>query len=795
MPETEALYERICAAYEHQPLPWPQPIDGPFVGRELELGQIANLLANPACRVLTIVGFGGMGKTRLAQQAVQAFSGAPLRPFLNGIAFVDLVGLAQADTLAIAIAHALGLTFSGDAEPSQELTNYLRNKEILLLLDNFEHLLDGADFLTDLLAQCPDIKLLITSREPLNLSAEWRLDLGGLDYAPDQEKPKMASHEISAVQLFVNCVQQDQPDFELTAEHAFVVRQLCDLLAGIPLALKLAAPLLRSLTLPQIMVQVQQNIDLLASEQPNVPLRQRSMRAIYDYTWMHLDATEQSVLAHLSIFRGGFTEEAAATVAGATPFVLAMLLDRGLLQFQLSIKRSRYVFHELTRQYAAEKLTAQELAHGQAIHATFFADFAEQQYRAFHSHHFQVAVEEIALEFGNVDAMWQWLMAELPRSSERELPGRIRQMVPMVAIYYEEQSLFLPGLRRFDALAKQMELAGWGNRVAPQEQQIVLAVTRYYWARLHQELGNYAEVERLTNAVLPVLERFGVIYERALTLTALGRASFRLGNYALARSQLQTAAQSLRHSGCELDLARALSSLASVASNQGHYAQAEAIHKEVLAIYRRLDYTSGIVRTLGNLGGVYNRQGRFQESRPLLEEARAIAGAKNLRARYMFVTSNLGSATSGEGNYTLAEKLYRESLALARELGDQRWIAANLNGLARNYIRMGNHNAAIPVAGEGLSMATAIHSQPDTLSSISFLGRAWAHEGRVEDALHLLLFAAEHPTTMEWDVRFNRGLIDELRQELPDTLYHQAENWCAEHGLYEVVRWIQARLL
>lgn len=798
MPETTMLVERVRAAQVHQPPPLPTARE-PLLGRKPELTQIANLLENPACRLLTIVGFGGMGKTRVAMQAAQAVVDAPIPLFLNGIVFVDLVGVAQVDALPIAIARGLDVPLAGKHAPAEEVVDYLRNKEVLLLLDNFEHLLDGADWLAQLLDQCADVKLLVTSREPLNLLAEWRLDLTGLDYTPTQTEGCAALDlaQESAIQLFAQDGQRVQPDFALTESTIPQVQRLCELVAGIPLALKLAAPWLLTMTLPEIIAQVQQDIDLLKTDRPEIPPRQRSMRAIYDYTWRMLEPIEQKTMALFAIFRGGFSEEAAIKVSGADPFVLANLLDQGFLQVEVASVTTRYVIHELTRQYAFEKLTPDARVRGETAHAHFYATMVAQAYQVYQTHQFVAAVQQVEDEIDNIYAAWYWLIRQLTadRTEDRtaDLTSLIRQYVPMVAIYHEERSLFIPGLKRFEELLAAMECSGWQMATATKEQQIALAVSHYYGARLHQQLGNYAEVEQLNNTVLPVLEQFGLVYERALTLATLGRSSFRLGNYALARSQLQMSAQSLRRSGHELDLARVLSSLASIASNRGHYAQAEAIHTQVLEIYRRLNYTPGIVRTLGNLGGVYNRQERFADSRSLLEEARPLAKANNLRALYMFVTSNLGSAISGDGNYTLAESLYQESLALARELGDQRWMAANLNGLARNYIRAGNHSRVSAVTNEALEIASTIRSQPDTLSSISFFGRAWAYEGRIGEALRLLLFAAKHPATMEWDVRFNRELIQELEEELPKAFLHEATAWGETQNLRDVVTWIQAR--
>jgi predicted ATPase/transcriptional regulator with XRE-family HTH domain len=319
----------------HAPLPIPPT---PFVGRVDELAQIATRLEDPECRLLTLVGPGGMGKTRLALAAAEA-----LRPrFADGVAFVSLATIHDAGDLPHSIAHALDLSLGGNADLGAQLASYLYDKRLLLVLDNFESVLDGADSLGGLLQPTPGAKWLVTSRERLDLAEEWLLPVQGLN-TPE-----------AGMKLFAQIAERLQPEFSLAA-HAPVVAQICAYVGGMPLAIELAAGWAASLSCEQILAQMQQTFDFLSTSLRNVPQRHRSLRQLFDQSWRLLPPQEQKVLMKLSVFRGGFAPEEAVRVAGATVSLLHSLVGKALV---LPDGRGRYDLHALVRRYATERLQA-----------------------------------------------------------------------------------------------------------------------------------------------------------------------------------------------------------------------------------------------------------------------------------------------------------------------------------------------------------------------------------------------------------------------------------------------------
>jgi predicted ATPase len=317
-----------------------------FTGREEELTKISLRLKNPNCRLLTLLGTGGVGKTRLAIQVATSLQDY----FSDGIYFVDLQSVNSTSFLASAIIDSLKTSGHGELDPPAKLLEYLQDKQMLVILDNFEHLLDETKLVEQLLTQTSDVKLVITSREILNLTAEWVLPIAGLAF-PETENLAQQDN-FAAVQLFIALAKKIKPDFSSEDELPNIVR-ICQLVEGLPLALELASTWLRLLSCEKIVTELQTSLDFMESNLRDIPARHRSMRTVFNESWQFLSEQEQTALKRLAIFRGGFTRFAAQKVAGASLNVLRSLTEKSLLQKR---DEGRYYLHELLRQYAWEQL-------------------------------------------------------------------------------------------------------------------------------------------------------------------------------------------------------------------------------------------------------------------------------------------------------------------------------------------------------------------------------------------------------------------------------------------------------
>jgi DNA-binding SARP family transcriptional activator/predicted ATPase len=413
----------------------------PLVGRESELDQIALLLANPDCHLLTLVGPGGIGKTRLALAAAEA----QVNTFQHGVRFVSLVGVSSAradeaaDLLINNIATALNYLFSAQRPPRELLLNHLADKEMLLLLDNFEQLQPAAEFLIDLLQHAPDVKLLVTSRVRLGVEAEWLFDVEGLPYPPALASDTLATYP--AVRLFVQTAQRIRPDFSFAAEQAAVSR-ICQLVAGFPLALELAANWVRVLTCAEIVTRLEHDhspafktgLDMLTTTTSIVAERHQNMRVVLTYSWDLLSEEEQRAFRRLSIFQGGFELDAAEEVTGASVPLLAALVDKSWLRRD---EQGRYRVHELLRQYGAEQLAthAGERTTTHQKHSHYYANFLEAWRAPSEEGADTFMLAKLDRDIENVRSAWAWLF------TQRDLETLVVYLEGLW-LYYEHKGWF-----------------------------------------------------------------------------------------------------------------------------------------------------------------------------------------------------------------------------------------------------------------------------------------------------------------------------------------------------------------
>ncbi|WP_420642374.1 AfsR/SARP family transcriptional regulator [Candidatus Leptofilum sp.] len=382
-PETKTLRNQIKLRpnFSLQNLPLAPT---PFIGRKQELTTLRDWLSDKVVRLITITGIGGMGKTRLALAVTKLFlhpkTAQPMTPFADGIYFIDLVPLTAPDQIETAVAEVLHLqlTMGNGRSPRQQLLDYLSGKQMLLLFDNFEHLLPGATFISELLQVAPNLSIIVTSRTRLRLRGEKVLALSGLAYHRDDATSEANSFDNDAVQMFLSTATQIEPELNPSQDEMTQINEICRMVEGSPLAVELAARWVDTLPLGSIASGIKEDIDRLATDLQDLPPRQRSITAVFQSSWQRLPESAGRVMARASVFQGGFTLDAAITIMGATHQTLALLVNHSLLQFDQLKKR--YYTHELLRQFAATKLaTNHELEYQtQRKHLKYYYELAKE---------------------------------------------------------------------------------------------------------------------------------------------------------------------------------------------------------------------------------------------------------------------------------------------------------------------------------------------------------------------------------------------------------------------------------
>lgn len=715
-----------------------------FVGRAQELAQITSLLVDSDCRLLTLIGLGGVGKTRLALQVAQALiamqtadpssQNGPFQngPFQNGIYFVSLAAVSTAEQIIAAIAGALNLVFSGELALQAQLLNHVqvRDKHLLLILDNFEHVLSEATLLTALLQAAPNVKVLVTSRERLNLYEEWLFDVHGLPI-PD-----------SATQLFAQRARRLNVQFDLT-HSAQAVSNICQLMEGLPLGIELAAGWVRTHTCDDIARAIRCNPNFLHTSAQNVPERHRSLRVAFDYSWDMLTHHDARKLARLAVFRGNFDSAAAEAVAGASRADLVRLADKSLVE---RVGDERWDVHQMLQQYLHDRLTEPDLHAAQSAHGQFYARFVAQHEPMRETAEEVGALAALRNEIGNLRTAWEWMVMHIRQANypSEDAVALVNRFAPMLAYFYMRECWYQEGWTVLAAAQQAMRNAGWGATGAS---AITLAMTESLLAEIAFSLSRYADAVALLEEALPVLRRAGQRILVAEALARLGKAHVRMGHYERAGPVLEESLTLYQSANDTKGSTAALNWLAVWRSNQGQFEEARNCYETCLKIFRANGYRRGIANTLNNLASNYGRNDQFAEERPLIEEAYQLALEVNEPMLIATTLSNLADSVRSLGDLEQARHYFERSLAHCREMGERRWVAANLNGLGLTLLDMGDLEGARAALLEALAVAHDIQSTPDMLDALGALGEALAKTGRFESAAIVLVFAAGHPIT------------------------------------------------
>jgi len=713
----------------------------PLIGRAEELIQLTQHLYDSQCRMLTLVGPGGIGKTRLAIEVATQVKDV----FDNGVYFVPLASVNSMSFLIPVIADSVGFSFQSASlvDPKTQLLNYLKEKHVLLLVDNIEHLLQEpvTNLFVELLAYAPQLKLLVTSRESVNLHGEWVFEVQGLAL-PDAENTKDTS-----VELFLQRARRAHIKFNATTDdYPFIVR-ICKLVDGMPLGIELAAAWVRTLSCQEIAREIERGMDFLHVSARDLPSRHRSMRAVFDHSWKLLSDEERSVLLRLSIFQGGFFREAAEYVAGATLSMLSSLLTKSL------VRRSgegRYDLHEVVRQYTADQLTNQPIVKRNVTkrHARYIIGYFGDQDQRLRSSAQQKAIEELSLEKDNVHAAWNWCIA------------------------HHEFDLIEKSLLSFETF---FDTRGWAQ----------------------EGLG-------YLNSALDELENSGVNHPLALghLLSAQSLLLFRIAHIEQARAKLEQGIEILRPLHKPRVLSEALSFLGIVFALLGEYPKAlksfyeslelakscgeswfealnlmEIVNIEILAgtaenAYERLQLALEKWRGTGDprftafglniLSFSAARIGRFDEARAALEESIAINESVGDRWGLASALRGLGLIEQEHGRREESIKAFQQSQSIFANLG-ARWDEARvLTDIVRNVLVLGNLTKAEETCRKAIRMASEVKGTPLILESILDMAHVRVTQGKFEEAYKMLLVVLNHPA-MAQETR-NRASI--LRAEL-----------------------------
>jgi predicted ATPase/Tfp pilus assembly protein PilF len=764
------------------------PQSTPFVNRAAEVAELKGLLLHePTCRLITLVGPGGIGKTRLALQAAHQV----LDAFSGGVHMVSLAPIQSADLLVPSIADTLGLSFQGRTTPQEQLLNYLREKTILLVLDNFEHIIEAADVLPELLEQAPGVKLIVTSRLRLNLRAEWVRMVQGLDY-PETDDLDLGStledalsgtvlkatggvsqQGYSSVRLFLENVRRVCPDVHLSSEDRISVVHICRLVEGMPLGLELAAAWARIMPLVEIEHEIKNSLDFLSTQMRDMPDRHRSLRALFEQSWQYLSENERQALRKLSAFQGGFERAAAREVAGTTPFVLAALVDKSMLRV---LSSGRYDMHELLRQFAMEKLSE----HGEAgqevrdAHCAYYAAFLQAKEEDLQGAQQRQATIEIAADIDNVRAAWRWAVSH-------KKVAEIGQGLESLHLFYYARGWVHEGYDAFQAALSSLQ-TGVGSQGASSDPrhsdgasarvvgQLLARTGRFaYRLGMHRQAG---ELLRKSLMVLGEVEATGATdcrRDQAFSLFSLSVVIRGDGEYEEAHRLCAQSYDLYRTCEDRPGMAMSLKLLGIISGSMETFVEAQRQLQEALELYHDIGDPYGIANTLNDLGVVAAGLDQHSSAKKFHQECLAIRRQIGDLWGIGASLNNLGYLAFLTREYALAREYLLEGLFIQREIGDQYHIANCLNNLGASACAQGEHHEAATHLHEALQIAFEIGATPLVLEVLAEIGAllAASKEGDPEQAAKLLTFVLNHPLADRWTRDRTEHRLAQLTPDLP----------------------------
>lgn len=743
---TTALFEQIrsgalAAAARAIPTP-PKPVSWvrqsptqatPFVGRESELAGIARLLSKPNCRLLTLVGPGGIGKTRLAIQAANNQAAA----FQHGAHFINFAAVPSIDGLITAIISSLHLSAGGDEKT--RLLDFVREKQLLLVMDNFEHLADGAGLLSELVAATSTVKIIITSRERLNVPEEWVLPVEGLTYPQDDRATAVEAY--SAVELFVQQAQRSNAAFELSEGDKHHVSRICQMVEGMPLGVVLAAAWVKMLSCAEIERELGRDLDFLTTRS-QVPERHRSLRAVFVHSWQRLSEAERVVFQQLAVFCGGFRQEAAAQIAGASLHVLSQLVDRSLVRRDGS---GRYDLHEMLKQYATEKLVASpaEADRARAWHSAYYLDLLCEREVDLKGQDQLAALNYLRVESENLRAAWQWAV-------EHRQTEMLLRTIPILS----QLDIWASSIRALDELFRSglAAVRSWPAPNATDEAVTRLMALLMAYVALHDSDALARQLERT-----PQLTRESLALIRALPASpakaeVLAHLLWAIENDDPVTAQSSYAESRAIFADSDADWNVATVDLIWANVHRSHDPdQARQLYQSSLEYFTACGDRISVSDCLGGLAWLRDRAGDAVEASRLWRERLAIAQERNDPWTELMMWAVLGRQATRLGNYEEAKYDHRQSLARVQYLGHLRMTADQLNDLALAELLCGEFEQAEQHLNQSLQLLARVGDPTGLVETYNILGDLAAAQGDLPRACQCYQAALDNANALSSD--------------------------------------------
>jgi len=792
-----------------------------FIGRKKEIAALEHYLGDPKIRLVTLVGPGGIGKTRLAleiaERQIERRISNGEHIFRDGVFLVDLTPLSEGDQLVLSIAEAINIQFTGGAgpenSPKQQLLGYLSDKYMFFIIDNFEQFLVGVELVSEILQAGPGIRIFATSRERLQLRQEQLYPVPALDFR--DWKSLEEAEAFTAVKILLQAAQRIRPDFKITVDHLGDLTRICRLVGGMPLALELAAGWVELLSLAEIATEIENRLGFLESEFQDLPHRHRSMQAIFESTWSQLERDEKAMMEQLSVFRGGFTRDAARQViagqlrAGATLKLLGRLSSKSLIQADPA--QARYQVHELLRQYALERLgQSGEMSITRTAHASYYLDmlgFIEGDIKG--GPRQKQALEEIEADYANIGTAWTCALEQdnleainqaleslfwFFKIRDRQTEGVELFMQAEVHLVSTPDRASNPIWRRIAGRRIYLDYFAWIGSfeenikeievilIAEQQDRNLaeIALTLECRARfqgqedqedIKRSLPIFEEVRSIYHQIGDQFSEYQLIGSLSWSYLIIGELEKRIE---LIRQQLKMA----QKKGDRLTASDAQGVLGQIAERAGCYSEALATYQEVLPVFQEFGDRAHTIEYHIRLGELAFLEGDIHLTRRWIAEAQALAKQSPKRTFQLTLTlinGTLGMILNMDERYRQARQLFQDNLFL-RNIVISFFPARNLS---YTMCGLGDFSAAREYIRTALVSVIFLKAPGWQVQCLPAAALITANEDQLERAAELLALAYHHPAgATGWLEAFPLvvRLRSRLEKELPQQVYEAAWN-------------------
>jgi predicted ATPase/DNA-binding XRE family transcriptional regulator len=752
----------------------------PLIGREREFAAMERLFSDPQCRLLTLTGIGGIGKTRLAIE----FGLKVEQEFPGGVFYIPLAPVNSAEKIVPTIAEVLGYGFSGPADPKEQLVNHIASiirEDALFIFDNLEHLLiqnmgqddrySVVELTAELLQRLPKIKILGTSRERMNLHGEWTYELHGLSVPPASFAGDAEVYD--SIALFMKSAQRMRADFEATADEEQSMIQITQMVEGVPLAIELAAAWVGILSCQEIAREIKANMDFLSTTIRDIPERHRSMRATFDHSWKLLAEEERQVLCQLSVFHGGFDRNAAEQISGATLPRLASLIDKSL------VRRSdggRFDLHEVIRQYAMSYLNEDACRYdAHTRHCKYYLHLVHGSEKALKSKAQQDTIRRLTGEIDNIRAAWTWAI-------DHNDINEVEQAARGFGWYFEITGLYREGIEQLDYLVQALKGGVENDQVCR-----LLGLTLLHQGLLYFRKGEFDTARGLYEVSSGLLRPTGDPVLLADALGILGTILHLQGEYLQSRNLLDEGLHFARISQERWFEAWGIYNLGYLESSLGHDEEGCEQMMTGLSMWRELGDPQAIALGLNFLVPTLNSLGKYEEAKTYMYESIGLCEQSKNHWGRGTAHRHLGLTCMAEGEFAEANFHLLKSLEIFGEFSVGWDIARSLTYLGDVSLLVGNGDEARAYYQDALRISIEANALPIAMDGLLGIATLEAQEGRAGKALVLCAYVLRHACSEEHTKSRSEKLCEKLEGRLSPAQIEVARSKAQNMNLEAIV--------